>query len=407
MGRPMSVQDHITEINYVVRAVGECQEDLATAKAGNGPVIYNIDFGLLCPVLFKSPGQGSSPFMVSAAAATRTVLEKGAGHHAFRIVMSGLTLLEFFDQLNHTLSSIQRASLRIPEYATFDESQMRDTLMSSDQLRARLLAFTRRGLDAQVRQPINKIMGYLESGSVVGIADVLDVAAVRKATDTAQFRELFAQQLALRSQNDRRKPEDSAFHYKIDAANICLTLAAARADGVPAYFVTTTPLNLRQLHVGGRTFARMNATPQYLINLESLKRKGVIDDEQLFLERAARRGLELADDLRKRESLEKAPADVQIELVNFFGNYHRRLSATTRAEREAMEADLEEIMRVVRDPKRVRDLISEATDDLRDGARRLEDYSEQLDLGYVHEFDFENDPVLERVRRNLGIMKST
>jgi hypothetical protein len=48
--------------------------------------------------------------------------------------------------------------------------------------------------------------------------------------------------------------------------------------------------------------------------------------------------------------------------------------------------------------------LDEAAEDAKAGARRLEQHAGALDLSYIDEFDFRDDPVLNRMRTNLGVL---
>lgn len=68
-----------------------------------------------------------------------------------------------------------------------------------------------------------------------------------------------------------------------------------------------------------------------------------------------------------------------------------------------MEQEIEDITASLRNPDQMRNDIADAVAYLENGARRLEAQTSSLDLGYVHEFDFSDDPVLARVRRELSL----
>lgn len=407
MSRPLLLMDHRKEFQFVVRAIGECMDDLRTSERGS-PVSYNMDFGLLCPVLFSKPGKGSKDFLAGPVNTTRRVLERGSKDGNFQIVISGPTVIEFFDQLDHALQGARRAAIRIPtRYADFDERRLRDQLLTSQELRDDLGHLTRSGLDARLRQPIERMLQLLDSGSVLGIGDVVDIEAVRRATDRSLFESFVRQHRAGRARLDanRRSLADSAFHYKLDAANSCLTLAAARAEGAPTYFLTTTAVNVRQCTVGNVTYARLDRTPLFTINIESMLESGMIDNSARFLKLAAREGLELIKELEGYPSLDDCPPHLQIRMANFYSTYVGPLAATEPGSHVQQEHHVDEIAETIRDRRRIRELLDEAAEDAKAGARRLEQHAAALDLSYIDEFDFRDDPVLNRMRTNLGVLR--
>lgn len=68
-----------------------------------------------------------------------------------------------------------------------------------------------------------------------------------------------------------------------------------------------------------------------------------------------------------------------------------------------IEQEVDGIMDALSDPGELRARVDSAVGDLADGARRLEQQASTLDLAYVNEFDFSDDPVLARIRRQLGL----
>src|SRR5438067_848369 len=91
----------------------------------------------------------------------------------------------------------------------------------------------------------------------------------------------------------RQRTQRGTF-YKIDAANICLTIALSQIEGMRAPFVSTTPLNVRQCTVGQSSLARLERTPFIQLATARLEAAGLIESEESFLREAARRSFELA-----------------------------------------------------------------------------------------------------------------
>lgn len=403
MTRPLNLSDHVREFEYVTRAVGECLNDFLAARDGH-PVHYNVDFGLLCPLLFNKPGPGSKEFLMAAVPYTRRALDLGSGSDSFRFVVSGPTIIEFFDQLDHMLRGARHAALTIPRrYTDVDEGTLRDQLLTSGALREDLTRLTRRGIDANLRKPVRRLLEWLDAGSIVGIGDVVDVEAVRAATDKALFSRMFEQQRSTRLSDSRRRPEDSAFHLRVDAANNCLTIAAAKTEPTPMYFVTPTPLNIQQCTIDGQAYGRLDKTPVFFANLEDMLARGTIDDGERFLNLAAAEGVELIDDMHRYASLTECPPHLQMRMMGFYRRYVGPLAATDRVDSQPSPAELDELAGLIRDPQRLRDVVEEAGDAARDGVAALQAYGDSLGLSYIDEFDFSDDPVLRRLRKNLGL----
>jgi len=338
---------------------------------------------------------------VPSKRAIRRVLSN-ADAGAFQVVISGYTMMEIFDQLAHMRHRLRTA--RPDLYSSVDERALREQLMTSEQLRAELLQYTEPGLDTLTRAPVEHVTSLLESGAIRGIGDVLDTSLIRRHADSAQFERFFAEHRGHRLSGERdRSIADSEFHYKIDAVNSCLTLAMVDAGSTPAYLVTPTPMSIRQCTVGDAFYARLDRTPLFVMNAMELMDKRVVEDEIRYLERTARRCLEYAEEIGPDRSLDDAAFDLKLEVTRHFYDISRMLGRTEPLVVKDIEESVEEIALALRDPDGMQARITSAVKEMQDGAKRLDAHASTLDLGYVSEFDFSDDPVLARVRRELGL----
>lgn len=401
----IDVSRHVRLLSYYVRAISDGLEDLKAQQEGI-PLYYNLDFSLLCPVLFNKTPVGSKDFLMKSKDGMSTILSKGLDEGHFNIVMSGATLLEFYDQLNHLLAGYHaRVSGVVQKYKEINPSDLRDLIVSSDHIRNELAIITARGVDGEIRQPINRLLGYLDKGTVRGIGDVVDAESLRGKSNVEQFNSFFEQQRARRlKQEEHRGVEDSLFHYRIDAANNCLTLAAAELEAVRTPFVTPSPLNIRQCTVDGNSFGRVEKTPLLLLNLQREKLKNTIPNETEFLEYTMREALELEAALRHFGRIEEIPNYTQLRLARFYSGPAGILSESGGvSERELENEHIEEMVERLSSEAGVRDLVEEAKEDIRDGARLIEMSAANFDVEYLDQFDFDNDPVVNRIRENLGV----
>ena len=388
------------ELEYIARACQESAEDIRAIESKQS-VIYNLDFGLLCPVVFKHPGEGSKEFLVPPVAATRRVLSSSEDV-PFQMVISGYTMMEIYDQLAHLH---QRLRLARPElYTTIDKLMLREQLMTSDKLRGTLTHYTESGLDGMVRAPIEYMEQLFDSGAIRGIGDVVDASAIRRVADRAQFDRFYGEHRDARLRGERQRDVvDSEFHYKIDAVNSCLTLAMAEAGDATAYFVTQTNANLRQCIIGEVSYARLDRTPLFVMNTIELAEQGLIDGAVRYLERTARRSVDYAEELDHEQSLRDVPVDIRLDISRHFFDVSRLIGRTEPVSTVDIEQEVDGIMDALSDPGELRARVDSAVGDLADGARRLEQQASTLDLAYVNEFDFSDDPVLARIRRQLGL----
>jgi hypothetical protein len=70
---------------------------------------------------------------------------------------------------------------------------------------------------------------------------------------------------------------------------------------------------------------------------------------------------------------------------------------------DELERSVEEITAALKEPRQIQERLEQARREIKLGAQRLEGEVAALNLGYVSDFDFSDDPVLLRVRRELGL----
>jgi hypothetical protein len=402
--------DQIRKLDYFTRACGECISDIVETRHGV-PNFYNIDFSLLCPILFNYPPVGSKEFLMPTKAGTWRIIEKAPSTEYYNLVISGITVIEFFDQLTHITRDFQR---RIPvlrkRYGKSEDLRnLRDDwLKTSDQIRQELAIVTEKGMDERVREPADKFVELLDNNVVHAVGDVLDVNMLHQATDTGLFQRLFEEHKRQRLGFDRgRRPEeDSLFHYRMDAANTCFTLAASTEPGKNVFFLTPMGLNIRQCKLGDREFGRLDRTPLFLVNLANLKHSGLgqLDDEVEFLLDATRDALVLKGQLQRYNRIEDVPMYTRLKLAKFYEGPIGLLNIGSQEEDNTDAAEqLDEVLSTLSDETRMRTIVDQAMETARAGAKAVEGYSERLDLSYYELLNFEDDPVIARVRRQLGV----
>jgi hypothetical protein len=334
------------------------------------------------------------------------VLHKKQGEGHYDLIITGPTIMEFYDQLEHLVRQLQLQRIRVPhQYTQMTEKELRRAIMTSEDINRELAQFTEQALDERVRTPINRLLDLLGTGAIRGIGDVLDVEGMVTPATLDRFDAFLAQQRNQRGAYDagRRSAEDSAFHYKADAVNNCLTLAAAQAGGAQALFVTSTPLNIRQCTVGGDTYARVDRTPLFMLNAARAAESSRIGGEKLFMEQAEREALELLNEFKGQTELDRMPMSLQLRLGRFYQYYMSVFEHRGPASRPN-EAQIEDIVQAIRNREGVEALLDEAVEDARTGAQLIEMQISDAEMAFIEQFDFADDPVLERMRKNLGVL---
>jgi hypothetical protein len=396
----------VTQLITYGGALAESSEDLIARRHGSD-VLYNLDFSLLAPILFDRPSAGSKEFIVEAARATEHVLDADYSERPFQIVLSPFTIAEFFDQIQHALGHVN--SPHFEWYGAVDFGLLREELMTSARLRADLQAFTERGIRATLERPFERLLDLLDRGAVCGIADVMDVGSLRNEAEggAAEFDALFKEQRAARLERDRsRSRSDSEFHYRMDAGNSFLTLAAARSqDAANLLFVTTTGVNRRQCRREGLDLARLNPTPLFVLRAHLLSQAGMIDDDVGVTDRLAHECVAYAQSLDRYESLASVSPWERRRVLRFFEeDLGPMISSPTQSDISA-EAQVEEILDTLSDIEAMRSAVAEATTGVRESAEQLEGELRTFEIGYLEDFDLHDDPIVRRLQRELGVFE--
>lgn len=401
MSDPLKVSSIIRRLQVYARACADACDDISVTRGGV-PVNYNLDFSLLRPVLFSA---GQSADNAASARATWRMLDPSAPPGPYRLVISGLTLIEFFDHLEHKASSLRQSRPEL--YSAVPKRLLSDALATSAELRARLHRFTERGMNAALREPIQELEALLRRGALAGIGDVLNVAAVRQATDEREFEKLFNEQRSRRLPHDRRSLVDSEFHYKIDTGQNCVTRATAKTNGPIAYFVTDTQLNIAQCQVGDTNLARLDLTPLFVRNATADREARRIPDEIQFLDDVALEALTLEERLTPYagQIFDDLPRQLRIRVARFLEDDIMPLSRTDRRTGATEDLYVDEILEALSRPGRMRTTMEDTIDAAAEDARRLEAEWQELDISYAQKFDLSDDPVVNRLRHRLGVMR--
>lgn len=401
----MNIKDHLRNLRYVQAAAASTIEDLKAHQNG-GKLRYHLDFSLLCPALFNRPSPGSGNFLEVLKNPVSRIINNNE-NNLYQLSITGATLIEFYDQLNHQIEWLEQ---KVPSHiAKYREEYLKypteNELIQSQTVIRDLEIFTNNGYDNQILKPINKLINWIESGSIVGVGDLVseDVTDHLK-TKNPLFRDLLESQKNRRlSQEKTRSVEDSIFHYSIDAINICITRAIAEVEDNPVYFVTPTFSNIKGCIVDDHSFGRRDRVPLFLLNLEHLQKNNDISDQIEYLKDALRDSQQILSRLQKYPDMKSVPTLLDVRLEKFYQIYMGPLFIATEEEDAKLSANWEQIEDALSSNTKMKDVLESAAQDLREGAQLLNLESDRFNTSYLDEFDFVDDPVLRRVKRNLGI----
>ena len=404
---PMNIKDHLRNLRYVQGAAASTIDDLKKHEIGE-PLRYHLDFSLLCPALFNRPSPGSGAFLdILKNPVNRIINGSVEDDSMYQLSITGATLIEFYDQLNHQIEWLeQKAPSYINRYRNeYLKSPTDNDLIKSSRVKKDLEIFTKNGYDNQIINPINKLIGWIENGAIVGVGDLVsnEVTDHLKTKQTL-FNKLLESQKTRRLSHERtRSVEDSIFHYSIDAINICITRAIAEVEKTPVYFVTPTLSNIKGCVVDDSNLGRRDRVPLFLLNLAHLRKNHDIESQTEYLQDALRDSQQILNRLQKYPDMQSVPTLLDVRLEKFYQMYMGPLFIATEEEDAKITSDWEEIGDALRSNSKMRNVLESAAQDLKEGAQILNLESDRFNISYLDEFEFGDDPVLKKVKKNLEI----
>jgi hypothetical protein len=402
------LRDQKKVIGYVLGVIASCLEDLSLCKK-SGRLIYNLDFCLLFPHFFNKPAIGSREYLLSAKEWMPRLLNEASTCDLFTIAISGPTFFEFLDQLKHQIDDFK---INIPTLAR-EQAQKNiryDGLIKSTKIRDKLSILSSRRYWEGTSAPIEKLIGYLNTGAVTGIGDYVSKPSQKTtAYLTYLFDKLINDQIENRMRHDSRNPEDCMFHYKIDAFNICLAILCSRECQIPMPLVTCCEFMLQNCTDSGNTLGRMDRVPLFLKNAYLAEKKKEIPNMEDFLAGALRAGSNLSSILMRNNNDEDISPYERDEIAVFHHIYVRRLSTFSENNTNDFdEREIDEIIDTIENEKRMNEILEKAVIDIQCYSQKLvESYLNKINVSYLNEFGFRNDPILEKIRKELNIERYT
>ncbi len=401
------MRDHLRNLRYVQGAAATTIDDLVRHNSGR-KLRYHLDFSLLCPALFNLPSPGSGNFLdFLKNPVNRIVSGSGSENSLYQLSITGATLIEFYDQLNHQIEWLeQKAPEQIKNYREkYLKSPTGNDLVTAGRVRRDLQLFTKDGYKEQIVKPVDKLISWLDEGSIVGVGDLVSSEVEgHLRTKKDLFKTLLESQKNIRlSQERTRSVQDSIFHYSIDAVNICITRAIAEVEESPVFFVTPTLSNIKGCVVDEESLGRRDRVPLFLLNLQHLLDNNDIEDQIEYLQDAFRDAEQILHKLQKHKSMDQVPTLLDVSLEKFYQMYMSPLFIATEEEDARISHEWEEIGETLSSNSKMKEVLESAAQDLKDGAQILNLEDSRFNTSYLDEFDFNEDPVLKKVKKTLGI----
>jgi len=400
----IELKDHKTKIAYLNRVVGQTLTDYKTVSKDGGNIYYNLDFSLLCPLLFKRPSEGSNDFLEPVKQWMQHVLSVTSGQTEVKLIMSAATLYEFYDQMNHYLESLKANKPKLMDYY-YNKKVNDDTGITTDEIRRNLLIFSNLGYSYQVLKPVNDLLRYFDDNIICGIGDYFEKLTPSESKLFESMTEAFLQQHLKKrynAPNNKRDFENSQFHFRMDAINNALSVILAHRKGHTPLFVTPTPLNHEQCIFDNTNVGRQDRVPLFYLNMEVLKEKGYFPDPLSYLIEAFRESSSLEKELTSYDEMSKVPYYIKQKIEAFYKMYAGPLAShSSLVEDVNINEVKDEISSVLSSRKKMSEIIDRALDDIRLSAMQVDQYANRIDTSYLYNEQTLQDPILQKLQKEL------
>ena len=374
--------------------------------------IYNLDFSLLAPILFQSSAPGAKAFIPDVREVTSRVLGNSATQVPFTLAIGAPFYYEFVDQLHHKSEAILSVRDTLSHLNSGDIKRLLEEEISSTtkELLGKLELITDTGIEQQIWQPVSRLKTLLEDGKVHGLGDYISPHSLFHGSDVQiKFDEIVADMRAKRLQWDLsyRSEEDSMFHYRMDAANICFALYYQGGPRANNYYLTKEWPQIVACKRDGTIYGRYYITSLFLTNAALLKKDGYIRDHDGWLRLAfqdCRFLLNQLQDYRGKRDWEGMPGSLGERLKSFHDHTLSRLYNTDDAppfQKNIIRND--ELAPLLFDRSRLNNSIDKAHESVKAAIKVIPISPEKLGIAQIEEFNIQNDPVFKRICSSLNL----
>ncbi len=398
LSRSEHIQHHEQWLQPLLHAV----DLLEYLENHDDSALAQLDFHLLMPYLFSVAGKGSKPMYGHVREWFPDVL-KNQEKMQLSFVITGPTFLEFLDQLKHQSDAaeavltqhIDRIDL---ELEALDERAFANTKKILDWLSI----LTDEGFENIIRKPIVEMKRLFDKRLLRGVGDFdfLPEKGIWKRYHTI-CNNIFEGQCRLRLVRDRakRSDRDSRFHYRVDAANMCISKIIQQEAHRDLFFFTRTQSAINSLAGLGKH----DQTLPVLLRLTRLEQSS--DDRILRLRDAISFVTENLAFIRSKNTIADFPNFLFERIHHFYKCLMPQLFVTEgKRNRNIMQADMDEIRKLVSNRHKLSACIDRAVEEIRAGGRDLvNQLGETVQLEMWEDFNLQEDPVYQKLRKHFSL----
>lgn len=394
-------------LNGTARILAQCIHDLQSARGHHTP-IYNLDFSLVASTLFPGASPTTKPFLPNTREVGEWILEEYENTEPYILAVSGAMYYEFLDQLHHRVETLR---FILPRYdsGNFETMIRKELLQPSAQLISNLLLLTSKGREVAITQPAERLLVLLRSQKLKGLGDFVQLPGPANLAEIKiEFDRIVHTQKQLRLTADLtagRSEQDSMFHYKMDAINICLSRFFAKDLHSKTLFVTPSINNLKSCEIDHDLVGRHMFVPLFLKNAHLLEQTRYLPDMLAWLIES----LERCEDLKRKLEPYLSVDDVRLvapvflnQLNTFYREYYGLLTRTRKFDALDMRHEAqEELSEIVSSRSKFREEVAATIVTARQAANKIKEQESLFGVSYLEEFGMEADPIYQKITNEL------
>lgn len=397
-----------TEFDTYISVITDLIADQAYGRQNQ--LLYNIDFALLFPYLWGTSPPAVPPFKPYGRRIFETLTEASNLQPDFQLVFTGPSFWELLDSIYHQIKRFERLEYSAQSHfetvnKNAELTNWRNTLIKSGMAVDELEVLSKAGYDGRITTPIQRAMELINTKALLkGLGDFISEKKEIRGLYVEVFTELLQKMTKDRSSRDSRSPEDRAFHYKVDSANVIASAAInLNKKDVKLLFATEPWFLSRYCPHDGRN----PLVPVYWISGMLLKKEGYITGSvEQFFKTMLERAKDIKSSLNHITNVDALVGFSRKELIDFYAKFVIPLRDAKRGayHMDADDHDKDTFQEMLTDQKKFESRFHEAEEDLILGARRLVDLQPQLlEDGLTDVMKAEDDEVVRRIRRKLKL----
>lgn len=410
------------EIDTYVRICEDVLQDIEYASSDSNALLYNIDFCILYPYLWKTQPESIPPYKPYGSRIFETLTFINKAKPGFKLVFTGPSFWELLDSIAHQIKYLKGLGYKAISshkkiMSIIDQKKDIDCLESqflkAGVAKQELNCFRAVDFREEVRKPIQVAYDLIGPESILqGLGDYVKYNQNFNLKFQNIYQKVFDDMFSRRSKatSDTRDREARKFHYGVDSANITSLHAVNYSnDDVRLCYVSDPDL----INTWCPDFGRNPLTPYYWISSILLKKDNYVGSERAFFEAMITSAQKIDYELKELSSISSIPGYLTKLMVEFyqifvlplrkaknsiFCNEEGNGNKVLGTEKDGAFQDL------IKAPKKFKERFYQAAEGISTEAKKLfEKHEYFLEDELVQLTDFKSSPILEEIKETLGV----